>query len=71
MDHLGFFLELLLALNNERPPLPEHRLGWPLDEEGIVGITGRVGLGLEQGIEVPEGRFHKLIGRHLLEAHLH
>lgn len=44
---------------------------WFLDEESIVGITGRVRLWLEKRVEVPERRLDPLIGRHLSESHLH
>jgi hypothetical protein len=40
-----------------------------LDEEGVVGVAGGVGLGLEEGIEIPEGGLNPLVGGHFLEAH--
>jgi len=42
-----------------------------LDEESVVRVTGWMGLGLEQGIKVPERGFHPLVRRHFLEPHLH
>ena len=39
------------------------------DKEGVMGVPGRVLLGLEEGIEVPEGALHKVVGGHLLESH--
>lgn len=44
------------------------RCRWLFDEESVVSITGRVRLRLEQGVEVPEGRFHKLVCGHFLET---
>lgn len=38
------------------------------DEEGVMGVTSRVGLGLEQGIKVPERRLHEASSGHLLKA---
>lgn len=35
-----------------------------------MGITGRMLLGLEQRIEVPEARLYVIVGGHLLKAHL-
>jgi hypothetical protein len=35
-----------------------------------VSVTGWVGLGLEEGIEVPERTFHISVGFHLFETHL-
>jgi hypothetical protein len=40
------------------------------DEEGIMGVPGRVLLGLEQGVKVPEAALHVVVGRHLGEAEL-
>lgn len=40
------------------------------NEEGILSITSRMTLGLEQSIKVPEGGLYELVGWHLLEAHL-
>jgi hypothetical protein len=37
-------------------------------EEGIVGITGGMLLGLEESIKVPERRLDVLVGRHLFES---
>lgn len=37
-------------------------------EEGVVLVSGRVLLGLEQGVEVPEGALYEVVGRHLCEA---
>ena len=42
-----------------------------LDEEGIVGVAGRVALRLEQRVEVPEARLHPAVRGHLLEPHPH
>ena len=36
-----------------------------------MGIAGRVLLGLEQAVEVPEAVLHPRVGVHLLETHLH
>ena len=46
------------------------RRGRIADEEGILGITSGMTLRLEQRIEVPERRLDKLVGGHLVEAHL-
>ena len=43
---------------------------WSWDEEGIVSISGRVSLGLEERVEVPERAFYVSAGIHFLEAHL-
>ncbi len=37
-------------------------------EEGVVLVSGRVLLGLEQGVEVPERALYEVVGRHLCEA---
>lgn len=37
-------------------------------EEGVVLVSGRVLLGLEQGVKVPEGAFYEVVGRHLCET---
>lgn len=37
-------------------------------EESVVGITGRMLLGLEESIKVPERRLDVLVGGHLLET---
>lgn len=37
-------------------------------EEGVVLVSGRVLLGLEQGVEVPERALDEVVGRHLREA---
>lgn len=37
-------------------------------EEGVVLVSGRVLLGLEQGVKVPERAFYEVVGRHLCEA---
>ena len=37
-------------------------------EEGVVLVSGRMLLRLEQGVEVPEGAFYEVVGRHLAEA---
>ena len=42
-----------------------------LHEESVVRVAGRVGLGLEECVEIPEGGFDPLVGRHFLEAHRH
>jgi hypothetical protein len=34
-----------------------------------MSVPRRVGLGLEEGVEVPEGRLDPLVRRHLREAH--
>lgn len=38
-------------------------------EEGIMCISGRMLLGLEKSIKIPEGGIHKLICGHFLKAH--
>lgn len=38
-----------------------------LQEEGVVLVPRRVLLGLEEGVEVPEGALHKIVGGHLRE----
>jgi hypothetical protein len=40
------------------------------EEEGVVRVAGWVLLRLEQGIKVPEGGLHVVVGGHLLKAHL-
>ncbi len=35
-----------------------------------MGVPGRVLLGLEQGVKVPEAALHVVVGRHLGEAEL-
>lgn len=40
------------------------------DKEGVVGVSGGMGLWLEEGIEVPERAFHVAVSVHFLEAHL-
>lgn len=37
-------------------------------EEGVVLVSGRVLLGLEQGVEVPERALYEVVGGHLCEA---
>lgn len=37
-------------------------------EEGVVLVSGRVLLGLEQGVKVPERALYEVVGRHLCEA---
>lgn len=39
------------------------------DEEGVVGVAGRMGLRLEEGIEIPEGAFDVTVGFHFFETH--
>mmetsp|Transcript_17428 Transcript_17428/g.16892 ORF Transcript_17428/g.16892 Transcript_17428/m.16892 type:complete len:252 (+) Transcript_17428:468-1223(+) len=41
------------------------------DEEGVMCITGRMGLWLEKRIKVPERGFDPLVGGHFIESHLH
>lgn len=38
------------------------------EEEGVVLVSGRVLLGLEQGVKVPERALYEVVGRHLCEA---
>ena len=40
-----------------------------LDEEGVVCVSGRVTLWLEQSIEIPERALDEPIGRHFTETH--
>lgn len=40
------------------------------DVEGVLQVAGRVLLGHEEGVEVPEAGLDELVGGHLLEAHL-
>ena len=40
------------------------------DEECIMSISGRMLLGLEEGVKVPEAALNKVVGRHLRESHL-
>jgi hypothetical protein len=54
----------------EVPLIVDGALGRVCEEEGIVGVAGRMGLRLEEGVEVPEGAFHIAVSPHLLEAHL-
>lgn len=35
-----------------------------------MGVSGRMLLGLEQGIEVPEAAFYIVVGGHLFKAHV-
>ena len=44
-------------------------LGWVLQEEGIVHVSSRVTLWLEEGIEVPEGALNEFVGGHFIESH--
>lgn len=37
-------------------------------EEGVVLVSGRVLLGLEQGVKVPERALYEVVGGHLSEA---
>lgn len=37
-------------------------------EEGVVLVSGRVLLGLKQGVKVPEGALNEVVGGHLSEA---
>jgi len=46
-------------------------VGRILEEEGVVSVSGRMTLRLEQRIEVPEGTLHVPVGGHLSKAHLH
>ena len=39
-------------------------------EECVMCVTCRMGLGLEQGIEIPEATFYIAVGLHLFESHL-
>lgn len=39
-----------------------------LDVEGVLHLAGRVLLGNEHGVEVPEGRLDEVVGGHLGEA---
>lgn len=43
-------------------------LGLTGQEEGVMLISGRVLLRLEQGVKVPEGTFYEVVGRHLSET---
>lgn len=45
-------------------------LFWFWQKESIVGVSGRVLLGLEKCVKIPERGLNEFIGRHLLEAHL-
>ncbi len=45
-------------------------LGRVSDEEGIMCITGRMGLRLKERVEVPERTLDISISPHFLEAHL-
>ena len=36
--------------------------------EGVMLVSGRVLLRLEQGVKIPEGTLHKVVGGHLAEA---
>jgi hypothetical protein len=56
---------LIVLLRNA---VGEHRL---LHEEGVVRISRRVRLGLEQSVEVPERALNPFVRWHLLEAHFH
>ena len=40
------------------------------DKKGVMRVSGRVLLRLEQRVEVPEAGLHVVVGRHLLKAHL-
>jgi len=40
-----------------------------LDEEGVMRVTCRMALWLEERIEVPEGALDESVRRHLREAH--
>mmetsp|Transcript_66677 Transcript_66677/g.168137 ORF Transcript_66677/g.168137 Transcript_66677/m.168137 type:complete len:270 (-) Transcript_66677:201-1010(-) len=59
--HILHILQILL-----RQVLCSARL---IDEEGVVRVTRRVLLWLEEGVKIPEGALHPLIGGHLLETH--
>jgi len=37
------------------------------DEECVVSVSGRVLLGLEQTVKVPEAALYEVVGRHLRE----
>ena len=37
-------------------------------EEGVVLVSGRMLLRLEQGVKVPEGTLNEVVGGHLAEA---
>ena len=39
-------------------------------EEGVVRISRRMLLWLEEGVKIPEAALHVIVGGHLLEAHL-
>ena len=56
-----YFLFVLFILN--------FRLLWIGNEESVVGVSGRVGLRLEESIKVPERRLNITIGLHFFEPH--
>lgn len=43
---------------------------WAGEEEGVVCVTRRVLLRLEEAVKVPEGALHVVVGGHLCEAHV-
>ena len=43
--------------------------GRVLDEEGVVGVAGRVGLRLKERVEVPKRRLHPPASGHFGKAH--
>eukprot|EP01137_Pigoraptor_chileana_P025788 Opistho-2@95806 len=63
----ALFVDVLHALQIVRRNV-ECLCGIP-DEERVVAITCRVLLRLEEGIEVPEGRFDEVVCRHFGEPH--
>lgn len=43
---------------------------WMRDKEGVMSISGWVGLRLEEGIKVPEGTLNVPVSLHLFKSHL-
>lgn len=55
-------------MDSVRETCCDQDLGLTGQEEGVVLVSGRVLLGLEQGVEVPKGALYEVVGRHLTEA---
>lgn len=55
-------------MDSEKETCCVQDLGLTGQEEGVVLVSGRVLLGLEQRVEVPKRAFYEVVGRHLSEA---
>lgn len=61
--HLFYLLKIFLIFYNG--------LTWLRDEESIMSVSGRMSLGLEQSIKIPERTLDVPISLHFLKPHLH